>query len=33
MCANIFFQEVEEFKSHVKCKYIVIGKLISIKIL
>ena len=33
MCANNFFQEVEEFRSYIKCKYRIIGRLISIKVL
>ena len=32
-CANDFSQEVEEFRSCVKCRYMVIGKLISIEVL
>ena len=31
--ANDFFQEVEEFKSYVKYRYMVIGRLISIEVL
>ena len=31
--ANDFSQEVEEFRSRVKCRYMVIGRLISIKVL
>ena len=32
-CANDFSQEVEEFRSRVKCRYMVIGRLIFIKVL
>ena len=32
-CANNFFQELEEFKSHVKCRDMIIGRLISIEVL
>ena len=32
-CANNFSQEVEEFRSHIKCRDMVIGKLISIEVL
>ena len=32
-CTNDFSQEVEEFRSHVKCMYMVIDRLISIEVL
>ena len=32
-CANDFSQKVEEFRSRVKCRDIVIGRLVSIKVL
>ena len=31
--ANDFSLKVEEFRSRVKCRYMIIGKLISIKVL
>ena len=30
---NNFSQQVEEFRSRVKCKYMIIGRLISIEVL
>ena len=32
-CANDFSQEVEKFRSSIKCRYMVIGRLIAIEVL
>ena len=32
-CANNFFQRMKEFRLYIKCKYMIIGRLISLKVL